>query len=1082
LGPSSISNSFWNTDKTGQISSVAVSFGGFDNTLGKTTAEMQQLATFTAWDIANTGGSSAVWRIYEGDTAPLLRSWLAPLTFTADNISKTYNGLNDSVLTNPVYSTLASASLPLIMPTNPYINAINVGSYAPTGFYSSQQGYDIAPLVNGILTITPATLSYTADAVSHLLGTPYPDFTGMVTGFVNGETLETATTGILSFINTFGSNIDGFGLSANYGNYIFTQAPSNAYALTGLVNEPVNDPILFLAPPVFDPVAVANNVASLVAPIKSDNLTITQAFSAGSENYTVPETIPASELSVSDVSGDFADDTSDGKTSSGDSTDKKSTSPDKKNFLFGTASDESKPTIIPVLQMKNSAGQVKRLQMSDNKQFLSLLLEDGSVRIWDFQNGLQRKIVSANKNQTLTDLSAVDDKGEQVSIASKTGLGVHDIVSMVADDKLATNETDIRHFVSSNDGQILLINKGDNGLSLWDNKQNKPLWQSSHERGTVNNLALSGDKRYGAVLSRQLGVYAMDKNNKLKPMTDAVNIIDLSTGKTAKALPNVGEEVVYMRFKDNDTLQLGLASGKLLDWSITTASKKITGGFTETVVSVDNDKDTYSYVTKNGTVRVGNAQDHIQLSIENKENPIKDAKLIEEGKKLLTVLANGDLALWDIPSGKKLLRLFSTQQGWTVMDAFGRFDGSDESIENFSWAANEEEISLNSFSENYYEPGLLTSVLKNQDFLNMDSNRVQGGISLPPKVELQLAEQQTKGDKVAIKLDVYDRGGGINKVNIYHNGKLINTESQTTNQQSQQENNNEHRVLNLNIVPSAGTNTIKVVASNAMDIENSGTEIRFDGKTKAYSSAVRLLTVGINDYKESQLHLNYSVADAELIGDALKNSSKIANSKLLINENATKAKILAELKEISQGTEQDVLVIYFAGHGVALDKEWYFLPYETKLEPNLKKIVAGGISASDLSEIFKNSKIQHILLMVDSCHSGASMDVFSKLQNGQRYFTRQLGRSLGITVITAAAKDQEAAEIKSLGHGLFTYLISQELQKKDSTQPLTAHGIANSIGQTLPAFSQKTIGRSQEPVVYTKGNDFMLSDLLKDKK
>jgi uncharacterized caspase-like protein len=120
--------------------------------------------------------------------------------------------------------------------------------------------------------------------------------------------------------------------------------------------------------------------------------------------------------------------------------------------------------------------------------------------------------------------------------------------------------------------------------------------------------------------------------------------------------------------------------------------------------------------------------------------------------------------------------------------------------------------------------------------------------------------------------------------------------------------------------------------------------------------------------------------------------------------------------------------------------------------------------------------------MVDSCHSGAGMNAFSTLQNGQRYFTRQLGRSLGITVIAAAAKDQEAAEMKSLGHGLFTYLMSQELQKKESSEPLTAHSIAESIAKTLPAFSKKTIGISQEPVVYTKGNDFMLTDLVKDKK
>jgi hypothetical protein len=118
--------------------------------------------------------------------------------------------------------------------------------------------------------------------------------------------------------------------------------------------------------------------------------------------------------------------------------------------------------------------------------------------------------------------------------------------------------------------------------------------------------------------------------------------------------------------------------------------------------------------------------------------------------------------------------------------------------------------------------------------------------------------------------------------------------------------------------------------------------------------------------------------------------------------------------------------------------------------------------------------------MVDSCYSGAGMDAFSKLQNGQRYFTRQLSRSLGITVLTATAKNQEAAELKSLGHGLFTYLMIQELQQKGSKESVTAHGIAENILKTLPAFSMKMVGTSQEPAAYTHGSDFILTDVQKE--
>jgi WD40 repeat protein len=228
----------------------------------------------------------------------------------------------------------------------------------------------------------------------------------------------------------------------------------------------------------------------------------------------------------------------------------------------------------------------------------------------------------------------------------------------------------------------------------------------------VNGLALSDNKRYGAVLSHQSGSYVLPADLQLKSVTDAVDIVDLDTGKIIKSLPNVGEQILSLQFKDNDTLQLKLASGELLDWSITANSPKRVADFAETIAAVDAERKSYAYLLEDGRVRIGDGQGHVLLSIENKDNPFKDAILLEGDKKLLTVMANGELSLWDVASGKKMLRLFSTLQGWTVMDAFGRFDGSEEALDNFSWLANEEDIPLDNFTENYYEPGLLSSYAK----------------------------------------------------------------------------------------------------------------------------------------------------------------------------------------------------------------------------------------------------------------------------------------------------------------------------------------------------------------------------------
>ncbi len=115
----------------------------------------------------------------------------------------------------------------------------NVGDYAiRQGTLALSSNYTLT-FVNGQLTITPATLTYVANAASRAYGDAPPTFGGAVTGFVAGDTLTGATTGTLAFTATAASAsnvgayaINGAGLTANHGNYVFVQAASNATALT----------------------------------------------------------------------------------------------------------------------------------------------------------------------------------------------------------------------------------------------------------------------------------------------------------------------------------------------------------------------------------------------------------------------------------------------------------------------------------------------------------------------------------------------------------------------------------------------------------------------------------------------------------------------------------------------------------------------------------------------------------------------------------------------------------------------------------------------------------------------------------
>ena len=145
-GSGSVFNSFWNTETTGQSSSR-----GGNEARGLTTADMKSLATFrNKWGIDDEGGTDKIWRIYDGQTAPLLRSFL--VTKDVDAKSVTYNAQTQTGCTGTPCGS-APGDLPFTA-----ASGLNAGVYAP---YSTQQGYDIR---GGKLTITPFLLTPTAIA------------------------------------------------------------------------------------------------------------------------------------------------------------------------------------------------------------------------------------------------------------------------------------------------------------------------------------------------------------------------------------------------------------------------------------------------------------------------------------------------------------------------------------------------------------------------------------------------------------------------------------------------------------------------------------------------------------------------------------------------------------------------------------------------------------------------------------------------------------------------------------------------------------------------------------------------------
>lgn len=196
------------------------------------------------------------------------------LTITADDLSKTYGvdgtgllsfsttGLRagdtlGTALTGDVTLASAGADPGATVAAGPY-------TITTTAAAASDQGYAVVT-ADGLLTVTPAPLTVTANDASREVGAPNPDFDADITGFVLGEN-EAALDGVLAFSTpATPESTDGlfaitpFGLTA--ANYAITFVDGTLTVGTGV--PPMPQPPVTPLPP--DPDAGLGTAPAIVA-------------------------------------------------------------------------------------------------------------------------------------------------------------------------------------------------------------------------------------------------------------------------------------------------------------------------------------------------------------------------------------------------------------------------------------------------------------------------------------------------------------------------------------------------------------------------------------------------------------------------------------------------------------------------------------------------------------------------------------------------------------------------------------------------------------------------------------------------
>ncbi|WP_133131359.1 caspase family protein [Legionella yabuuchiae] len=122
------------------------------------------------------------------------------------------------------------------------------------------------------------------------------------------------------------------------------------------------------------------------------------------------------------------------------------------------------------------------------------------------------------------------------------------------------------------------------------------------------------------------------------------------------------------------------------------------------------------------------------------------------------------------------------------------------------------------------------------------------------------------------------------------------------------------------------------------------------------------LGVGLNSFQDKNIpKLEYSQSDCYRVKRTLDIFVDTKDSKLYINQKATKKNIVDNLNQLPSNIEY--LFVFISSHGKRINKTSYIFCYDTRLD----MLPSSALDVSELIQVLSKSRIKNIYLIIDCC-------------------------------------------------------------------------------------------------------------------
>lgn len=765
--------------------------------------------------------------------------------------------------------------------------------------------------------------------------------------------------------------------------------------------------------------------------------------------------------------------------------------------------------------LRSRAKSIWQISASKNTPRVATLTSDLHLRIWNLAEQTIEKVVPATQRiAENVDGSVLAMQSFQGGSKNYTAVVLWNLDSMKYISELPISDllSDMK-FCADNKHLITCNLQGK--VSLWNIKQKKEVHTIELQKSGVHVADVSSDLKFIATSSlgkSSITIHKLDDGTSFT-LENSHDLLGASTLKFSS---------------DGKYLISGSYDTKVHIWE--TQNWTQIHNLTQNESSVSSvafsfDNKFFAAATEGSAVKVSdyginvwNTETGEQVcKLLGHQAGVKDVAFGGKNNLLYSAGEDGSLRIWDLKNCKEIAACISIDYGdYIFVTPDNYYTGSQNALkgvgfkldgvtlypfEQFDLRLNRPDIiakRINLASEKLIK-AFEKAYEKRIDKMGYNQTDFNNDFNLP---EIKIANRnefdfKVEKNKIKLKIIAEDAKYQLDRINIWVNNIPIFSRSgiSVANLETQK------IEKEIEIKLSEGKNIIQVSVLNIKGVESLKETIELIAPQSEKNHDLYLLTIGVSDYQDNSLDLNYAAKDATDLAKLFENEAKLfdkVNVISILDTNATKEAIFETRKILEKTDINDMVIVFFAGHGlISMDWEYFFATTDVdSYEPEKR-----GFSYDDLDRLIDSIPARQKLIMVDACHSGeidveeyfnkreeVNENVFVRgVESSQSAYQRvglnnsfslmkelfsDLRRGTGAIIISSAGGAEYAYESGKYKNGIFTHVLKNALETMEADTNEDGKISVNELKEYVPEEVSKLTKGRQNPTIRRENTNY----------